>query len=76
MEWILWSSALILAVVLLRHLLLGKISLRLQYALWALVLIRLLVPVSFGSTALSVMNTAQRVPVVQDAETLRGNRWD
>mgnify|MGYP000930046285 CR=1 FL=1 len=71
MEWILSSSVLILAVVLLRHLLRGKISLRLQYALWALVLIRLLVPVSFGSTALSVMNTALRVQVVQDAETLR-----
>ena len=72
MEWMVSSSVLILAVVLLRRLLWGRIRLRLQYALWALVLVRLLVPVSFGSTALSVMNTARRVPVVQDAETLRG----
>lgn len=72
MEWILSSSALILLVMLLRYLLRGKISLRLQYALWALVLARLLVPVSFGGSDLSIMNAARRVPVVQDAETLRG----
>ncbi|MEG1577908.1 MAG: M56 family metallopeptidase, partial [Oscillospiraceae bacterium] len=72
MEWIVSSSVLILAVILLRYLLRGKISLCLQYALWALVLVRLLVPVSFGSTPLSIMNPAQQVPVVQDVETLRG----
>lgn len=71
MEWIVSSSVLILVIILLRYLLQGKISLRLQYTLWALVLVRLLVPVSFGSTALSIMNPAQQVPVVQDMETLR-----
>ena len=55
-EWILSSSALILLLILLRFVLKGKISLRLQYALWGLVLLRLLIPVSFGSTALSVIN--------------------
>ena len=72
MEWVVSSSVLILVVILLRTLLGGKISLRLQYALWALVLVRLLLPVNFGGTALSIMNTAQRVPVVQDMETLQG----
>lgn len=55
-KWIVSSSALILFVTLLRHLLRGKIALRLQYALWGLVLIRLLVPVSFGESPLSVMH--------------------
>lgn len=53
-EWIVSSSVLILIVTLLQFLLKGKIALRLQYALWALVLVRLLVPVSFGQSSLSV----------------------
>ena len=71
-EWIVSSSVLIAVVILLRFVLKGKISLRLQYALWALVLVRLLVPVSFGSSDISVMNTALEVPVVQDAVILSG----
>lgn len=55
-EWIISSCVLILVVTLLRFLLKGKISLRLQYALWALVLVRLLVPVSLGQSGFSVMN--------------------
>ena len=59
-EWIVSSSVLIAVVILLRFVLKGKISLRLQYALWALVLLRLLVPVSFGDTAMSVSNLTQK----------------
>ena len=70
MEWILSSSALILVILLIRRLTLGKISMRLRYALWALVLVRLLVPFQFGSTPVSVLNTAQQVPVLQDAQVL------
>lgn len=55
-EWIVSSIVLIVVVSLVRQLLKGKISLRLQYALWALVLIRLLVPISFGQSKLSVQN--------------------
>ncbi len=55
-EWIVSSSALVAVVILLRALLKGKISLRLQYALWGLALLRLLVPVSFGNTSISVQN--------------------
>ena len=55
-EWIVSSSALLAVLIVLRHILKGKISLRLQYALWGLALLRLLVPVSFGSTAVSVAN--------------------
>lgn len=56
MQWIVSSSVLILVVIALRYVLRGKLSLRMQYALWLLVLVRLLVPVSFGASDLSVMN--------------------
>ncbi|MGN1001327.1 MAG: M56 family metallopeptidase [Oscillospiraceae bacterium] len=69
-EWIISSSVLILVLVLLRRVLRGRISLRLQYGLWALVLLRLLLPVSLAESAVSVMNAAGAVPVVQTAELL------
>ena len=59
-EWIVSSSVLIAVLILLRFVLKGKISLRLQYALWAVVLVRLLVPVSFGDTSMSVGNLTQK----------------
>jgi len=59
MEWIVTSSVLILIVALLRLALKGRISLRLQYALWALVLVRLLCPVNFVSSPTSVLNVAK-----------------
>ncbi len=55
-EWTVSSSALLAVLIVLRQILKGKISLRLQYVLWGLALIRLLVPVSFGSTSISVQN--------------------
>ncbi len=55
-EWILSSCLLIVAVVILRKVLQGKLNLRLQYGLWALVLIRLLLPLSIGNSVLSVQN--------------------
>ena len=58
-EWTITSSVLILVVLVLRRLLSGKISLRLQYILWALVLVRLLLPVSLGSTSMSVLNAVE-----------------
>ena len=56
LEWVVSSSVLIVIIIALRFVLKGKISLRLQYALWGLVLLRLLLPVSFGSSSLSIMN--------------------
>jgi len=67
-EWIVSSSVLIVVVILLRFILRGKISLRLQYALWALVLVRLLVPVSLGTSAMSVENLARRAAETEPAE--------
>lgn len=63
LEWAITSSVLILVVLALRRLLIGKISLRLQYGLWALVLIRLLIPVSFGTTTVSVLNLVENTDV-------------
>ncbi len=56
LEWTLPASVLTLLVIGLRYLLRGKISSRLQYALWTLVLLRLLLPFSIGSSRVSVSN--------------------
>ena len=55
-EILLTSSVLILALAALRRLLRGRISLRLQYALWLLAAVRLLVPVQLGQSPISVLN--------------------
>lgn len=61
-EWILTSSLLIVLVIILRHCLKGKIVLRLQYGLWAIVLVRLLVPISFGESGFSVLSVLNMLP--------------
>ena len=55
-EWIITSSLLIAIVLLVRRLFRGKLSLRLQYALWLVVLVRLLIPGTVAQTGLSVLN--------------------
>lgn len=57
--WIISSSVLILGILVLRRALKGKISLRLQYALWLVVLVRLLCPVNFFESSLSIQNAIQ-----------------
>lgn len=54
--WIISASVLLAAVILLRLALRGRIAPRLQYALWGLVLLRLLLPVSLGAAPFSVLN--------------------
>ena len=54
-EWFVSSAVLAAALIALRYALRGKISPKLQYGLWALLLIRLLVPVSVGQSAVSVV---------------------
>lgn len=54
MNWVISSSILILIVITIRHFLKGKMSLRLQYALWLIVAARLLVPFSIGEAVTSV----------------------
>ena len=59
-DWFLTSSVLTALVIALRYALPPKISLRLQYALWALVLLRLLIPVNLFPSSLSILNTLER----------------
>lgn len=65
-NWMISSSVLILIVIGMRHLLKGKISARLQYALWLLVAVRLLVPISFGNSVLSVENIINQISLMQE----------
>lgn len=62
-NWIISSSVLILLVSGMRYLFQGKISLRVQYALWLLVAIRLLIPINFGDSVLSVENVTEELKV-------------
>ncbi len=55
-ELIITSSTLIIFITIMRFVLKGRISLRLQYALWALVLIRLALPFPISESNMSVMN--------------------
>lgn len=55
-EWFVSSAVLAAVLIALRFALRGRISPRLQYGLWALLLLRLLVPVSVGQSAVSVEN--------------------
>lgn len=55
-EWFVSSAVLAAALIALRYALRGKLSPKLQYGLWALLLIRLLVPFSVGQSAVSVEN--------------------
>lgn len=52
-DWILSYSLLILVVIGTRAIFKDKISQRLRYALWVLVLIRLLIPVTIGHSVIS-----------------------
>ena len=67
-EWIISSSILIVTMLLLRTVLRGKVTPRIQYALWAIVLLRLLMPFSLFQSTLSVQNIHEEVrerPAVQ-----------
>lgn len=74
-QWIFTSSLLIAAVLCIRALAGDRLSARLRYALWGLVLVRLLIPVSIGESALSLQNwlpdapaeTTWTAPTVQQA---------
>ena len=70
-EWIVSSSVLIVAVLLIRRLLRGKVSPRIQYALWAIVLLRLLMPFSLFDSDMSIQNLQEEAmsrPEVQQVQ--------
>lgn len=59
-SWIISSSVLIIVIILLRYLFKGKIGLRLQYGLWFLVAVRLLLPFNIGTSSFSVQNLTEK----------------
>lgn len=56
LEWFVSSAILLAVLIALHYLLRGRVSPKLQYALWALALVRLLLPLSVGQSAASVEN--------------------
>ena len=72
LNWIISSSFLILVVWGLGTLFKNGLSARFRYALWAVVLVRLLIPGTIGESSFSVEDRLQAIPAVQAAETLRG----
>lgn len=71
-EWFVSSAVLAALLIGAHYLLRGKISARLQYALWLVLLVRLLLPLSVGKTALSVANLlpeAEPAAVIQAEPT-------
>lgn len=68
-EWIVSSSVLIAVVIALRWLFRNKLKMTVRYALWGLVLLRLLLPFSIGKAVISVGNWVQKLtaqPAVQE----------
>ena len=70
--WVITSSALILAVLLIRLIFGKRMSAGIRYALWAVVLIRLLVPGTFFKSPVSVQTAAEKAGFVRDIESVRG----
>lgn len=56
LEWFVSSAILLAVLIALHYLLRSRVSPKLQYALWALALVRLLLPISVGQSAASVEN--------------------
>lgn len=72
-QTIITSSALILVVLLMRLFIKGRVSPRLQYALWALVLARLLLPFSLAGSPISVMNIVGEKTSSQVSDSISDN---
>lgn len=71
-EWFVSSAVLAALLIGAHYLLRGKISARLQYALWLVLLVRLLLPLSVGKTTVSVANLlpeAEPAAVIQAEPT-------
>ena len=74
LEILISSTVLILALTALRFFLRGKLNPRLQYTLWLLAALRLLLPVSLVRSPVSVMNAVPDVPAAVQRLTAPENR--
>lgn len=70
--WLISSSALILAVIAIRAVFGKRMSAGFRYALWALVLLRLLIPGTVFSSPVSVESAVSAAPVIGDMERVKG----
>lgn len=71
LTWVLSSCVLILAVIAIRAGFGKRIRPGLRYALWGLVLLRLLYPGTVSSSPVSVQSVAEKTEVVQNFEAVR-----
>ena len=71
LNWILSASLLILVVIVLRYLLRGKLHPAVQYALWGLVLLRLLLPFSIARTPVSLSSAVEQTTFARDMERVQ-----
>lgn len=55
-EWVISSSVLIIMLIVIRQLFRKTLSMRVRYALWLAAALRLLIPVSFFESSLSILN--------------------
>ena len=60
-EWVVTSSVFILIIIAVRQIFIGKISPRMQYSLWFLVMLRLLCPVMIMGSSFSILNIAEYI---------------
>lgn len=72
--WVASSCAMILAVILIRAVFGKRMSAGLRYALWALVLLRLLIPGTVLSSPVSVESAVTASETISDMEAVRGVR--
>ncbi|MBR6007339.1 MAG: hypothetical protein IK064_06880, partial [Clostridia bacterium] len=71
LTWIISSCVMILAVVALRAIFGKKMSAGFRYALWALVVVRLLVPGTFFKSPVSVKSAVMKTEIAENMETVK-----
>lgn len=75
-EWALSSAVLAAVLILLRRLLRGRISPLLQYSLWLILLLRLLIPVNLFESRISVANVLPPESPQQNVVTVTVPGWE
>ncbi len=73
-EWMISSSVLIVLVTAMRYFFRGKLPMRAWYALWLVVALRLLVPVSFAESGLSILNLFTFADSAREGQALAGQQ--
>ncbi len=71
-EWVISSSVLIIMLIVIRQLFRKTLSMRVRYALWLAVALRLLIPVSFFESSLSILNLWGQMIVSEDTNAAEG----